>query len=291
LENYRLPISLEDTKIKFDVENLDGKINYLLDKRYLLPFDYDEELEYLSKSSLSAGKKNICTENFIIFYPEQVIFPIPLFADLLEKVYANIIKRGFNRLSRRSIVFICEKKSEFEFLWGQKIPPGLEYFVAHGRIIAVKPNKIYSLAIADESVFKVMTHEIIHIILYENYTNLPIWCTEGLCEYYSKNTYSISFQKLVQEKGLMRFSEMTQIAKHSILDVDKSTIENNIGYRQSVSFINYLIDLLGEDRVMKCVMSTGLANGFKKRFKEHFSHSLEHYEEEWRSIVGIGSNR
>ena len=71
------------------------------------------------------------------------------------------------------------------------------------------------------------------------------------------------------------------------MDIDDSKIHCNIGYRQSVSFITFLIDLFGEDRMMQCVMSTGLTKSFEMKFNEIFSHSLEHYENKWRDTLNL----
>jgi hypothetical protein len=216
-----------------------------------------------------------------------VVYPIPFLTILLEKVYLYIIERGFKKLHRKTIVLVCEDTKEFEKLWGKdKIPDSVEFFVSHGRIIVIRPDQIYLFAIADDALFKAMTHEMIHIFLCENYANLPIWCAEGLCEYYSNNSYTVSLDELVDTKGLYRFSELARIAKHSILDIDTSRIEYNIGYRQSVSFVKYLVDLLGEDRLMECIMKTGLSMSFEKSFYETFLKPLEHYELEWRKTLG-----
>lgn len=288
LDQFQSPISIDEAIRKFKVENLNSKIKNLIEKKFLLDLDYDQEIEYIEKNDLADEKNIISTENLLIYFPEDVIYPIPYFCELLEKVYSSIIERGFKKLLRKSIVLVCENKQEFKILWGrERLPENVEYFVSHGRILAVKPGIIYSLAIANETIFRAMTHEMTHIFLCENYTNLPIWCVEGLCEYYCGNRYNISFKQLIGSKKMYRFSELSRLARHSMFDIDSSTIEYNIGYRQSVCFISFLVDLLGESELLKCVLSTGLSKPFEKTFANYFNDSLESYEIAWRKTLGF----
>lgn len=288
LDRFKMPVTIEDIENEFAIDDIKIKIQYLIDKKFVSDFNCDEEIDYIRENKLYINKNKKYTENFCLFYPKEVIYPIPYLTILLEKVYSYIIKRGLKKLNRKSIVFVCEDTKEFESLWGkEKIPDSVNFFVTHGRIIAIRPDQVYLFAIADEAQFKALVHELIHIFLCENYTNLPIWCTEGLCEYYSNNSYNVSLDELIEIKGLYRFSDLSRIVEHSIMDIDTSRIEFNIGYRQSASFIKYLADLLGEDRLMECVMETGLRIDFEKNFNETFSYTLEHYELEWRKTLSI----
>ena len=287
LDEFKKPISIEDAKYRFQIDNLEKKIDDLLEKKFLLDQNDDEEIEYIIRNNLSNNKKRICGETFNIFYPKDEQYLIHCLHDLLKEVYSHLIKRGFKKFLQKAIVFVCENEEEAETLWGTKnIPITVDFFVSHGKILTIRPNKIYLFAIADEKLFKAMTHEMIHIFLYEYYTNIPIWCIEGLCEYYSANVYPISLSALIDIKGLYRFDEFNEIAKHSILDIDASKMEFNIAYRQSASFIAYLANLLGEERLMECVLSTGLSKDFKASFMDFFNYSLNHYEIEWRKKLG-----
>ena len=287
LDEFKNPISIEDVKYRFPIDNLEKKIDDLLKKKFLLDQNDDEEIEYIIRNHLSVNKKRICDETFNIFYPKDEKYLIHCLRDLLKEVYSHLIKRGFKKFHQKAIVFVCENREEAETLWGTKnIPITIDFFVSHGKILTIRPNKIYLFAIADEKLFKAMTHEMIHIFLYEYYANIPIWCLEGLCEYYSANVYPISLKALIDIKGLYRFDEFNKIAKHSIIDIDSSKIEFNIAYRQSVSFITYLVNLLGEKKLIECVLSTGLSKDLETSFIELFNYSLTHYEIEWRKKLG-----
>lgn len=288
LEHFQQPLTLEDAARKFPVGDLENKLYNLLNRKFILFVDHDEEIEYLEQALLTIKKSRVCTENFIICHPEDVFFPIPILSKLLEEVYSYMIGRGLNEFTRKSIVFICENQKDLYALWGnESIPSHVNVFVSHGRIVAIRPDLIYSLVIADELIFKAMIHEITHVFLCENYTNLPVWCIEGLCEYYSAHSYNVSLEALMHTKGLYRFSELTKMARHSILDVDSSEVENNIAYRQSKSFVEFLAGLFGEDRLMECVFSTGLTKDFESNFQEFFPQPLQHYEVEWRKSLGL----
>jgi hypothetical protein len=288
LEHFQHPLSIEDVKRRFAIGDIEKKINSLLNKKFILFFDHDEEIEYLEHTRLTTNKSRNSTENFIVCHPEDVIYPIPILSTLLEEVYSYIIKRGLKKLCRKAIIFVCDNQNEFDTLWGnESVPSHVSVFVSHGRIIAIKPDLIYSLVIADESIFKAMVHEMIHIFLCEHYTNLPVWCTEGLCEYFSAYSYDVSLNELIRSKGLYRFSELTKMVQHSILDIDSSEIESNIAYHQSKRFITFLAELHGEERLMECVFSTGLSKDFESNFREFFPYSLKHYEAEWRQSLGL----
>jgi hypothetical protein len=287
LEHFQQPITEADIGRKFALGDLENKLYSLLNKQFILFADHDEEIEYLDNTRLSINKARACTENFMVYHPKDVIYPISILSELLEEVYSYMLGRGFRPLSRKQIIFVCDNQKEFNALWGsESVPYHVNFFVSHGRIIAIRADLIYSLVIADERVFKAIVHEITHIFLCENYTNLPVWCIEGLCEYFSANSYHISLDELIRSKGLYRFSELTKMARHSILDVDSSEIEINIAYRQSKSFVEFLTGLFGEDRLMECIFSTGLLKDFESNFREFFPHSLEHYEVEWRKSLG-----
>jgi len=127
-----------------------------------------------------------------------------------------------------------------------------------------------------------MAHELVHIFLGQMVCQLPIWLEEGLCEYFSKPNLEKSFFSLCNQKKIYGFNEMELLADQNLLDLDDSQVKENICYRQSHSFVSYLISLKGKKIFMACVTAIGLDSNFKIRFKEFYNRSVDDMEQEWQ---------
>lgn len=201
LELFKQPHSLADLRKRFSIDELETKVNRLLDLTFLLSSSTDEEILWL-KQNLNIDDNTVYqTDHFVIFHPCHGRLKIWLFAELLEKAYRLLVARGFGHLRRPSLVFICQTSEEYFKLWGHpSIPAAVHFFVSKGRILTFKPWSLYSIDFFDNGFFKAMVHEMVHIFLCQRHTCLPMWAIEGICEYFSQPDYPIALRDLTLQR-------------------------------------------------------------------------------------------
>lgn len=283
LDLFKKPVSVEELVATVSVHQLKQKLERLLALKFILHSQTDEEIQYLSELSAIKNKKFTCTRHFIIYYPEGIRAVDSLFIDLMETVYYFLVLRGLPRIRRKSIIHICETHQEYAQLWGDApLSRHIHCFTTKGRILVLKPVMLATMQIGYKGFFSAMAHEMVHIFLCQNYVKLPVWAVEGVCEYFSGRHYRLSFEALSELKEIKRFHQIESTARHSLLDVDASPMTFNIGYRQSLSFIEFLVDCFGEAKLLECIFDTGLLKMFAMSLREKTRYSIETLEKMWR---------
>ena len=145
--------------------------------------------------------------------------------------------------------------------------------------------------------FSVIFHEFTHLLVNNNFKNVPVWFNEGLAEYYSKFHMSED-QRVVL--GYPIVSHVLHLRKNKMLplrtlfEVDHKSAHYNesdktsIFYAQSWALVHYLmIGKTGRDEQLnKFTELLGSRVPQEKAFKEAFGTTLEAMETELSAYVG-----
>ncbi|WP_300464407.1 radical SAM protein [Desulfobacula sp.] len=227
--------------------------------------------------------KQFETKHFLILYSGNSDYLFRNFSDFMEDVYQSLSLKFLSPIDQKITVYTCKNREEFQEFWGPSaMPDWPDAFVFSSNLLIIDPQKIRQLDSEKKGSFKGMAHELSHIFLGQMACQLPIWLEEGLCEYFSKPDLERSFLLLCRHKKIYGFNEIEMLSRQSLLDLDDSTVKENICYRQSHSFVSYLIRLKGETYFMDCVSSIGLDSTFKIRFQKLYHRSIEDVEQEWQ---------
>lgn len=136
-----------------------------------------------------------------------------------------------------------------------------------------------------------ITHELGHIYIYQNRKgeNIPVWLTEGFCEYLEcdhkpDSELDLGLAKLIQEKKLMSFDDLSVKNPLYLLKHDPSPLNENIAFIQSSNFVKHLINKFGIEVIFELLMTDYL--DFKQYFENLTNYSFANIEKEWKDSLG-----
>jgi len=257
--------------------------SHFMNINFLIPTDIDEEAQLLEGVVGTKERRVFETEHFFTYYFDGEEYLARDFTELMEEAHRLLISKGFSHFKRKILILVCPSRTQFKHFWGMApLPEWVKAFVYLGRILMVDQQKILPKYRKSAGFFRGMAHELVHIFLNQLRIHLPSWIEEGVCEYYSRPYNDSKFKKLVREKRLYGFREMEALVKHSLLDLDKSPVRENICYQQAHSFVYFITRLTGEKKFIECIRTTGLSKDFHEVFEEHYGQSLDDIELEWR---------
>ena len=277
------PVPLSSLLAQYsDSDSLDS-ITHLLKINFLISDCINEDLEWLKKRIDMSRIKQFETKHFITLYSGGVDYPARNFSDFMEDVFSFLSLKHFLAIHQKITIYICKDRDEFKEFWGSApLPDWPKAFVFSSNLLIVDQQKILQLDIGNEGSFQGMMHELVHILLGQMTCQLPVWLEEGLCEYFSKSNSDKAFLSICRQKRIYGFKEIELFARQSLLDLDDSQVMENICYRQSHSFVAYLMRLKGEKYFMDCIASMGIDSTFKSRFQAFYDLSVDDAEQEWR---------
>jgi len=274
---------------EYNNHELPKSIAQLLHLNFLISDSINEDFEWLKSKVDMNCIKQFRTKHFLTLYSDCVDCQARGFSDFMEKVYHSICLKLFLPINqifqndKKIIIYICKERDEFQKFWGPTTAPDwADAFVYSSNLMIIDQQKIMQLDVKSQGLFMGMAHELVHIFLGCMACQLPIWLEEGLCEYFSKPNLEKSFCLICSQKKIYDFSELELLARQSFFDLDNSKVRENICYRQSHSFVSYLINLKGEKYFMNCVAAVGLDSTFKTRFQEFYNRSVDEVEQEWQ---------
>lgn len=291
LNHFKEPNDAMSLREQYDSKDLRTAIGRLIDLGFLISDGFDEELDWLRKQPGPAEKREFNTEHCIMFYPDEAGPLARELSNILEALYFFLISQGLPSLKKAVLVCLCGSRKEFGQFWGAaNLPDWPKAFVAKGRILVIDLQKLAKIDRSKEMFQRGMIHELVHIFINQISWKLPIWLEEGLCEYFSQ-PYSLNdFRRLAKEKKLYGIREIELAVEHSLLDLDRSPVFENICYWQSHSLVRYLVSLRGKDKLLQCVQETDLGQDFRTVFKNFYGYSLNDFEDEWLIHIASSSN-
>jgi sulfatase maturation enzyme AslB (radical SAM superfamily) len=283
LDLFKNPTTPASLYARYSRPDLWPTTSHFMNINFLIPEDIDEEAQWLEGKVGPEESKIFETEHFFTYYPDSEGYLARDFAALMEDAYRLLNTKGIPHLKKKIPIFVCQSRAQFKQFWGSPpLPEWVKAFVHLGRILVVGRQKILPINRKSTGFLWGMAHELVHIFLNEEYTYLPTWMEEGLCEYYSRPYNDSKFKKIVRERRLYGFREMEAFVKHSLLDLDDSPVRENICYQQAHSFVHFIARLAGEKDLVDCIRATGLSKDFRKVFEEYYGRSLDDMEVEWR---------
>lgn len=291
LNQFKEPIEPQSLNERFSLADLQSTIARFIDIRFLVPETEDEENQWLDQEIDTISKKQIFqTGYFLTYYPNSEGFLAREFTDLMEERYDYLLTRGFPALKQKVLILLCSNRKEFKLFWGSaRLSEWPRSFVTKGRILVIDLQRIIKTDRQGESFLWGMTHELVHVFLSQLTWQSPVWLEEGLCEYFSRFYDPKQFRELAKQKRLFSFQEIEIFAKHSLLDLDDSPVEENICYRQSHSFVAYLAGFLGDKKLIEFVRGTELGENFNFRLNKCLGGSLDCLEKKWLINSGLTS--
>jgi hypothetical protein len=260
-------------------------LNAMVKNNYLRPVDWDEEMGFLSKYALLAGKSEYFTPDCRCFYPEGEKNWAERFTRLIQELYLTAPRR-FQKLMSKLIIFLGKNRQEISPFWNVPVTPDwLKGFVSVSRILVMDIEQLKQIDFQSSGFQDSMRHEIMHILLHEQNLNLPVWLEEGTCDYFSKPVRTQHLLSLARKKPIRSFNEIEKQVNFTLLDIDGDRAINNICYQQSHNFVAYLCRKHGEDRYIDCIQKTGLRYSIHDVFPKTFGSTLEMEETLWRTAL------
>jgi uncharacterized protein len=290
LDLFKEPICPLSLYKQYILPDLQPTVARLIDIRFLIPEDTDEEAQWLEKEIRQDQIRVFQSAHFVTYYPESNGYLARNFTEVMEKSYKLLTARGLYSIKRKVLIYICQNRKRFGQFWGSApLPEWVKAFVVNGRILVVDQQKILHIHRRSKRFFQGMSHELVHIFLGQLNCQLPVWMEEGLCEYLSQPDNNSKFKELARQKKLYGFREMEALVRHSLLDLDDSPVMQNICYQQAHSFVAYLANLKGEKTLLECVRDTGLSKDFRSLFQQYYGQSLDEAESQWLKMYPEGN--
>jgi uncharacterized protein len=281
------PLSLSE---KYMWSDLQATVARLIDIRFLIPEDTDEETQWLEEEIGQDHVKIFQSAHFVTYYPNEEGYFARDYTYLMEEAYCLLTKRGLLQTKNKALILICQSREQFKEFWGVvPLPEWVKAFVSLGRIIVVDQQKFLPKNRKTVWFLQRMAHELVHIFLNELHTHLPVWMEEGVCEYYSRPYDEDRFKILLMRKRIYGFREMEALVRNSLLDLDDSPVKENICYQQAHSFVAYLANLKGEKTLLKCIRDTGLSKDLRSLFQQYYGQSLDEAERQWLKMYPEGN--
>jgi len=268
--------------------SLQSTINLLRDLSFLIPSGIDEELDWLKKNGYLNNKSTIESEHFIGFYKKTIAHAAREITFFCDRVFVQL-SRHLKYLGRyKPILYLCKSSNEFDLLFGKESPEWLTYFVLNKRILIVNFHLISRSDLYRSSIEESILHELTHIFLGQTGCLIPIWLEEGVCEFFSKDSFFFN------DKGRTNFlnkvwwfKEIELATKCNLLDIDCSTPDINFAYMQSRFFVVFIAQLIGIKQLEHWIIETGLKENCYQVFFKIVGKTLEHVEIEWRKRMGV----
>jgi hypothetical protein len=131
-------------------------------------------------------------------------------------------------------------------------------------------------------------HEMAHVLLFQkmgaNYSNLPVWFSEGfasLAELYPNSDYSQSLDTAVQKTSLLGISSLC-------LSFPVETSQVFLAYAESKSFTQFLKQNFGSSGLESLIQEYADGLGCKEGIDAAFHFSLDSLEKRWKQeVLGI----
>ncbi|MDD5223101.1 MAG: peptidase MA family metallohydrolase [bacterium] len=132
---------------------------------------------------------------------------------------------------------------------------------------------------------KILTHELVHMVLgpATGHHPIPTWLNEGLAMFLAREW------KFQHTFILFKASLGGVLPRLSGLDLDFSGTEDEVrlAYGLSFSFISFLLESYGKDRVREWIGRIGNGQAWEEAFSEAFPKNFYQAENEWRKKLKL----
>jgi len=254
---------------------------------FLVSPDADEEEQWIEDLDLLKNYSCTASEHFRIYYGSTSDQMARGYSSCLAYAYSDLKARLPFRLRKKATAVLCASRKHFSAIWGKHhLPDWVKAFATMGCILVFDCREIDMRNTRSSATTTNIMHELVHLALFRNYIRVPLWMEEGLCEYYSRPYSDSGFRRLLKHKHVFGLQELEALPRNSLLDLDDSPGIENICYRQSHSIVAYMMNVWGEDRVIRCLNGTDLSQGIRDAIRKICSEDLDTLEERWKAEYG-----
>lgn len=241
---------------------------YLVPLIVFLPFSTD---------SSYADVKSIESDEVVVFYEGRM----KGIAEEVAGVYPSVKKElvdviTWDVISRPDIV-LAKDRNTFRKIVGSDII--VAFAVPQKNLIVLDISRIYTKPFTLETTLK---HELCHLVLHQNIKqdNLPRWLDEGFCQWASGGVAELFTGE--GDRALYHATVSNSIISISSLDrFPQDGKHLLLAYEESRSFIEYLISVYGENRLLQSLQYLREGDSTDDSFERSFSVSFPDLERKW----------
>lgn len=127
----------------------------------------------------------------------------------------------------------------------------------------------------------ILLHEIMHLLLAKYRYTVPFWMEEGLCEWYRLKYQHCCFHLKNNGSDNINFVQLQEKQYFSVSEWYKENKTSVLFYEQCVSFVDFLIQAMGEDKFWRFLMDIDLTQQISILLQQYIEKSLEQLYLEW----------
>lgn len=223
------------------------------------------------------GKLYKETNNFLIYSSYTDLDYIGFLSSHLEEYYKIIKKSLEYNLKKKIHINIYKNVKEFHCAMG--IPNAPDWFRACGDdSIHIVPKEYFN----DIPIENVIAHELVHIVLHNISSDIPKWLDEGIASYIAAVCYEDIRGKTYTKKVINNNLYNGKIPNIIELSSDLTKFGDNNGYEYSYTFIEFLIDIYGYDKLNMLIRDvTNFENVFKMDYIDAYNSWINYLKEKY----------
>lgn len=284
LDLFRTPSTIESICQEYQIPDLEGKLSFLMEHQILFSPEHDELKTWWD--CFSGGMTvNRETQHFVIFGNDQ---DLPDLVELCESVFVKLQKQLPYPSQQKIMLCLCQTSAMFKKLSGKRhLPTWLSFFVLNTRILVIHLSNLRTFPLTKDALEQSLLHELTHVFLRQSGILLPIWLEEGLCEYFSQGYDDEAFKALLTAKPMIPFEILEKEGLSNLLEWEDTPIRENMAYRQSHSFVQFVISRYGVNLLKDWIFNLKLGQNYRNSFEQYYPQSLETTEEHWRQSISL----
>jgi hypothetical protein len=144
--------------------------------------------------------------------------------------------------------------------------------------IGISPN---DLSWGQGAMTHELTHIVIHQVIFNPYSDLPVWLNEGLAMY---SEGSLTSQFTVPLKSAI--SRNTLISVRSIASpFSADSNKANLSYAESYSLVDYLVKQYGPPRMLNLLQTFQSGSTYDGAFQKVYGFDMDGLNSQWRAWV------
>ena len=196
---------------------------------------------------------------------------------LIKTKTQNIFGWSYNR--KPFVVLINERE---RFLQTADHPITIAYAVPDRNLIVIDYSKVSTSPFSLETT---LIHEFCHLLLHDHIPHIPRWLDEGLCQWASGGFDEIIFN--MRQSALNQASMTGNFIPLAALGsaFPRSEHARILAYEQSKSFINYLVRIFGEEKLLELLDRIAHGEMIQEAFHEVYGTGFDQLEISWQDSI------
>lgn len=283
-EHWTEPIEI---KKKFNEDSFLKAIELLVKNQFLQSkSDHEKEAEliFLEWSKRFGKKTRGCFEgNQHMRYAFSAGAPVNEIQKQVARVFKEIAAEVF---PYPETIYLCflEPKEYKTIRKNWKIPKGVSAFVDR-KTVLLMDYQAFFYPNDPRNFYPYMRHEAVHLLIGQYVFYLPFWFEEGLCEYYSKKYFICTVNYFIRSQELLSFYKINQLNIGYLSQYKEFEAVQDCFYLQAQSFVHFLIDRIGMERLWKIIARVGIERNFDRVLTNFTGESLFELQFAWEKRI------